>query len=281
MSLLKLTANPSNHGSYQGIKSLLTAIIRDHGILQLETHPSALDALIASLQACPDFASGRQLEFLDDCCNRFVKKSIKYQDDFDAMVATLDTSSSPPGPFSLLLTTLMEQWAYKAKAQPNDANLKIIGHWLSRFIYLLKKVGEDGAVLQVVIEALANTSDKTCRKPLKDALSEEHEEWAQEFLQVEARDGMQEENSKVLEVPKASERSLRTDLEMPPVEDQNHAGLDRWRRKDLDESLEDGDVGELLLCLCSQHISIRLQAVTNIKQLIAKIEVGWQCYVRL
>ncbi|KAF2816380.1 uncharacterized protein BDZ99DRAFT_505823 [Mytilinidion resinicola] len=273
MSLLKLTADPANQGSYEGIKSLLTAIIRDHGFLQLETQPSSLDALIASLQASPDFTSGAQLEFLDDCCNRFVKKPIKYQDDFDTLAA-LEASPTSHGPFSIILLTMIEQWAYKSKAQSAEDNVAVIGHWLSKFVYLLKKIGEDDTLIRLAVDALGKASDKASRIAFNNSLHVEHDDWADEFLSVGPMKSTDEAGVTSLDTVTTSDQSAPVDLELPPEEDQNHPGLDRWRRKDLEESLEDGNVGELLLCLCSQHVGIRLQAVINIKQLIARIEAA-------
>ncbi|KAF2497049.1 hypothetical protein BU16DRAFT_549344 [Lophium mytilinum] len=273
MSLLKLTADTANGGSYEGIKSLLTGIIRDHGFLQLETQPSALDALIASLQASTDFATGVQLEFLDECCNRFIKKPIKYQDDFDAL-ATLEPSLTPHGPFSIILLTMIEQWAYKLKAQSAQDDVAVIGHWLPKFLYLLKKIGEDDGLLRLTVDAFGNASDKASQKAFNDCLRVENNEWADKFLLVGSTTSTDEAMVTSLDALTTSDQLAPVDLELPPKEDQNHPGLDRWRRKDLEEILEDRDVGELLLCLCSQHVGIRLQAVTNIKQLIAKIEAA-------
>ena len=61
-----------------------------------------------------------------------------------------------------------------------------------------------------------------------------------------------------------------------PVEDERHAALHKWEREDLTEALEQGDIGELLLCLCSGHEEIRRQAHSAITRFMAKLKVCLQ-----
>ncbi|KAF2703687.1 hypothetical protein K504DRAFT_463409 [Pleomassaria siparia CBS 279.74] len=278
--LLKLIALSPEGKLYSGIKPLLVAVLRDHDMLQMTTSPDGLDALISSLGApCGSSSPSTQvLEFLDECCARFMKGSIKYFDDKDALVAKALQPESALGPLSPLLLTFVEQWPFKGgkvdKGNPSES----LAQWLSKLLYLLKLVGEDESLLILVRDALVTAAAPAYQEVLKDAfLWKMGKEKAKAALKLAtgADFSGSERSSKSpipVEQPNVQNNTApAVDLEMPPKEDDKHAGLGRWRKKDIEESLENGDIGELLLCLCSEHAEIRLQAVQNIRQLMAKI----------
>lgn len=286
ITLIKLVATSSNGELYNGIKALLVSILRDHEILQMCTHPDALDALIASLSASNSVLSPspQVLEFLDDCCARFNKGAIKYFDDLDALRGHDARQKPDSGSFSILLITFVEQWPFKGgkaeKGKPADP----LAQWLSKLLYLLKLIGEDETSLALVRDALVSSADQAYKQVLKDSfLWKMGKEKAKEALKLATGadfSGSERASSSSLP-PEQPKEPLKeedaTNLELPPVEDEKHVGLNRWRKKDIEESVEDGDIGNLLLCLCSKHMEIRLQAVSNIRQLMAKIEVSINC----
>ncbi|EDU42287.1 conserved hypothetical protein [Pyrenophora tritici-repentis Pt-1C-BFP] len=266
---------------YAGIRSLLSDILQDQEMLQTKTSPDALDALIASLGSTSGSRtpSNDVLDFLDDCCARFTKVPIKYFDDLDAMRASKQTAVEV-GPFSTLLMTLVEQWPFKGgETATNVADA--IAQWLSRLLYLLKLIGEDETMLGHVRDALVESTTTAYKEMLKDAfLWKMGKERAKESLKLATgADFSGSERSSASPVPRPAEEishqaKIRTavDLEAPPVEDEKHMGLTRWRKKDLGEAIDDGDIGELVLCLCSEHAEIRIQAINNIRQLTTIIQ---------
>jgi nucleolar pre-ribosomal-associated protein 1 len=280
--LLKLVVTSTEGDLYGGVKALLNDVLRDHDMLQMDTHPDALDVLLASLApSCGTSAPPEQiLDFLDDCCARFIKAPIKYFDDLDALRLQKERQQSNSGPFSSLLMTFVEQWPFKGGKAEKGNPAEPLAQWLSKLLYLAKLVGEDEVLLEGVRDALISSADATYQQVLKDCfLWKMGKEKAKEALKAATgADFSGSERSTASPVPrkqetKAAKDSL-VDLELPPQEDQKHAALHRWRKKDLDESIDDGDIGELLLCLCSQHQEIRLQAVSSIRQLMGKIEVS-------
>ncbi|OCL14143.1 hypothetical protein AOQ84DRAFT_309448 [Glonium stellatum] len=275
MTLLNLMAT-SAKDSHTGLKSLLVFVIREHGILQPETSPSALDALITSIQDSNGTTSNQVLDFVDDCLGRFVKRPIKYQDDLDALSEPTSKKAniSHHCPFSVFTMTLLEQWIYKSSAEAKTNAIEELSQWLSRFLYLLKHIGEDELLLSRVAESMAESS-KTHRKTFKTAFDSKGKEWVKDSLElVSNKANIAREDKTTDRSPLVEKSGLNGEasLELPPQEDNNHPGLNRWRQKELEENIEDGNVGELLLCLSSRHVDIRLQALTNTRQLIAKIE---------
>ena len=282
ITLIKLVASSIESDLYAGIKALLVNIVRDHEMLQMQTAPDALDALIASLTT-PCGQSSLVMDFLDDCCARFIKGPIKYFDDLDTLLAKTTKSSPDIGPISPLLMTLVEQWPFKGGKSEKGNPAESLAQWLSKFLYLLKLIGEDEQVLELVRDSLVESADGAYKDVLKDSfLWKMGKEKVKEALKLATgTDFSGSERSSKSPVPPDEPTEQRTnapqpvDLELPPVEDEKHTGLNRWRKKDLDESIEDGDIGELLLCLCSKHIEIRLQAVSNIRQLMATLNVSF------
>ncbi|KAF1839535.1 hypothetical protein BDW02DRAFT_564086 [Decorospora gaudefroyi] len=281
VTLLRLLVTSKEDELYGGIKSLLSDILRDQEMLQTKTSPDALDALIASLGSTSGSTtpSTEVLEFLDDCCSRFTKVPMKYFDDVDVMRARAAHSATEVGPFSTLLMTLVEQWPFKGGETATSNLADCLAQWLSRLMYLLKLIGEDEAMLGHVRDALVELANPAYKGVLQDAfLWKMGKERAKEALKLAtgADFSGSERSSKSPVPPEEPEQNKKTrpaiDLEEPPVEDEKHTGLTRWRKKELGEAIDDGDVGELILCLCSDHAEIRIQAINNIRQLAAAIQ---------
>lgn len=252
-------------------------------MLQTKTSPDTLEALIASLGASPGSSapSVEVLDFLDDCCLRFTKTPIKYFDDIDVVCAREAQLATDAGPFTTLLMTFVEQWPFRGGEAVTTSAAEPIAQWLSKFLYLLKLIGEDETMLMSVRDALVSSAAKPFKDVLKDAfLWKMGKESAKEALKLatgadfSGSERSASSPSPVVEIEQKLDTRRPVDLEAPPQEDEKHSGLTRWKRKDLGEAIEDGDIGDLLLCLCSKHAEIRLQAVSNTRQLMARLETS-------
>jgi nucleolar pre-ribosomal-associated protein 1 len=282
VTLLRLLVTSQDNDLYAGIKSLLGAILQDQEMLQTKTSPDALDALTASLGASPGSSapSAEVLDFLDDCCSRFIKGPIKYFDDIDAVSSSDAPTDATARPFSPLLMTFVEQWPFRGGEAATSTTAEPLAQWLSKLLYLLKLIGEDETMLSSVRDSLVQTAAKAYKDVLKDAfLWKMGKESAKEALKlVTGADFSGSERSTSSPSPlEEAERTIHkpdVNLEAPPAEDEKHTGLVRWKKKELGEAIDDGDVGELLLCLCSKHAEIRLQAVNNIRQLMATLDTS-------
>lgn len=251
-------------------------------MLQTKTSPDALDALTASLGASPGSSvpSAEVLDFLDDCCARFIKGPIKYFDDIDTSSRSDAPIDAVAGPFSPLLMTFVEQWPFRGGEATVSTTAEPLAQWLSKLLYLLKLIGEDEAMLTSVRDALVQSAAKAHKDVLKDAfLWKMGKERAKEALKLATGadfSGSERSTSSPspLEDVEQIKRKPDVDLEAPPQEDEKHTGLVRWKKKELGEAIDDGDIGELLHCLSSKHAEIRLQAVNNIRQLMATLDTS-------
>lgn len=284
VTLLRLLVTSKDNELYSGVKSLLDAVLQDREMLQEETSPKALDALIASLEPSAGAVPSLEvLDFLDGCFARLINLStqIKYWDDFDTMCGKASISKADVGPFSLLLMTLVEQWPFKGGESATGLAAEAIAGWLSKLLYLFDLIGEDEKVLISVRDSLVESAGKAYKEVLQDAfLWKMYKARAKEALKLATgADFSGSERSSASPVPQPEAAApVRThaavNLELPPQEDEKHTGLTRWRKKDVDEAVEDGDIGQLLLCLCSKHQEIRIQAIANVRQLMASVGVS-------
>jgi nucleolar pre-ribosomal-associated protein 1 len=262
MTLLRLVARTPN--SSAEIKSLITTIVKDCGVLQAETEVSGLDALIISLTTGPGtpLPADATLEFLDDCFQRFVKKPIKYEDDKDALFQKIfnGSGSHTAAPVSLLRLTLLEQWPFFEKHRPDHVVDLCI--WSKRFHETCILIGESPIVLPATSKAPkippATSNDIVF---IEESIS---------AIKLKSKDSAFSAKSHATEpVPTATTDSPTEPLDLasflPPPEDTKNTALTKWNRKDLSASIEEGDLASLIINLTSSHHSIRIQTLTALR----------------
>lgn len=268
-SVLRVLASSPDGATSKSITKLLISVIRDHGILRLESIPSSFDALVASIRSNDDDVPANAVfGFLDECFGRFVRKPIKYQDDLDGLMAAAKVDKASGASVSLLLATVVEQWPFVLKMEKNAANE--VAQWIAKFLALLQQVGESDSVLQSILNTmLAASEGAACRKPLTKALKGGEPLEIKALVGDSTSSGVDGGNS----AGQDGSEDIEISLELPPKEADNHPELNRWMQKDVDDAVEDGHMGELVLCLCSEHLSIRRQALPNLQKLMAKVQV--------
>ncbi|KAK5010921.1 hypothetical protein LTR60_004863, partial [Cryomyces antarcticus] len=278
MTLLRLVVARPKSESIVQIQCLLSSVVTETGILQQETEKFPLDALVLSLASSETWsAPDAVFDFLDDCLRRLVAKAVKYQDDLDNIItAQFNTDlQADCAPVSLLWSTLKEQWPFVAKSKPE--HLASILRWIVRLSTLLRGVGEDATVLEGITRGIVEAAEArglggVVKRAMMESksinLTEDRQQQSDGTLSDAHSSGRTDANA-----IKGEKRKL-LETERLPREDENHPGLNRWMQKEIDEAVEDGAVGDLVLCLCSKYSDIRRQALAILKsKLIPKIEV--------
>lgn len=269
-------ASAPTDGSIKQVRDLLQSVVRENDILQLETRPSSLDALVASLGTAEGWSPNNiVLDFLDDCVARLVRRPIEYQDNLDKLIESSSehAAGAKTNPVSLLLVALNWHWEHVA---PKSQDTTSIAKWLARLLNFLQRVGEDMRVLATVRDNMKEKpSDKACGKLFRSAF---HENQELATLLARVTEGLisrptGEDREQGAAASSANCLNLSLDPGGPPQEKETHPGLNRWMQKDVEVAVEEGDVGELVLCLCSKYISIRRQALGSITKLLVKNEV--------
>lgn len=253
----------------------------------LNSHYS-LNALNLSLQ---DFGSWRAsdsvFEFLDNCILRLVRNTIHYYDLASSIVFHEEHSVEPSDiRIDLLLIAVMEQWPFLAKSV-DPATLQNVSLWLVRYVEAVRLTsGHDGSDMNgsgtanllshIKSQIRTKTEDKACRRilgsgwedPLKLGISEE----AVKVANANHEETVTELDTRTQqETPEISGNLVPSG---PPQEDEDHPGLTRWSREDIGDAISEGAIGDLFLCLCSQYMEIRKQALSSVDALMRKLEVS-------
>ena len=273
------------------IGQLLQSVVSEHHILQKVTKVPSFLALLSSLKKDHGFkASDSTWEFLDNCILRLVRKPIKYFGDIEEYnsVSADDSDENKRPIISLLVMAVVEQWPFIVRDYER-VDLLNAASWVARYLKYSQDIGEDSSVLSLVQDRLNSSSEgkldisvfKSASKQstlITPSLQENSQRSNPEFRDGMARARLSSVSGEVGLDNLAStlEHTLK-----PPLEAEDHPGLNRWSRKDVAEGIEDDSVSDLLVCLCSEHEEIRRQALINLKLLMSKLQVSYLAPVPL
>ncbi|KAI9821680.1 MAG: hypothetical protein M1827_002261 [Pycnora praestabilis] len=284
ITILKILVDAPHEAPLGQIRKLLHSIVCEQNMLQQITAESSLDALLVSLRKHDEWTPSRTtFEFVDNAMSSYVKKSVKYHDDLEFLVDTRGADGSEPDhPISLLHMTLMEQWPIWASSDKKD--IQSIAEWLARYLTYSVHIGEAPRTISIIRGNLVEASDDgSYRKALKQQNQSGFKKASAALVSATPAEGSLDPKSLAVE-PATPAEDDEPNIGEPPAEDPEHNGLTRWMQKDIDEAVVDGDVGELIMCLCSEHPDIRKQAFIGIQKLHAKASTNaerQQIYVLL
>ncbi|SMR58517.1 unnamed protein product [Zymoseptoria tritici ST99CH_1E4] len=234
------------------MRGLLEHVLVENNVLSVnatsEHETTTLDVLMASLLPLED--ASPVWEFLDDLIGRATRKPVKYLDDLDGISKERDETS-------LLVAVMLEQASFVAKDSGAEGTAK--AEWIEEFLALLgKHTAEDARVLKHITKRIRALSGWKAKKAKHESAT------YLEAVTLPPTSASADETS-LAEPPKPTESTLP--YPSTPREPDSHPELTRWSLKDLDLALTEGDISSLLLCLSSQHPSIRAQAVTQLRKL--------------
>ena len=261
----------------------LQSVCNENSILQKETPTPALAALVSSLKTTAEFEASNVLyEFLDNCVNRLVRKSIKYCGDLEECARHLDSDSAAAKEkrVSLLLMVLVDQWPFFLRDNSNH-EAKHVVYWVIRYIDISYHIGEDPDILSTIKGSfLSQTMDQDHAPPTTNPPYEDSRDSAlKSLLEAESvgrrRNDKQHASRMAESQAAATESDSKYDLEFqPPEERDEHPVISRCAKMNLAEAVDLGVVTQLMLCLCSKYGEIRKQAHVQVKVLQAKFKVG-------
>lgn len=266
-SILKALVGATEDSSIKHIQTLLDDVLVENTVLL--PHPASFSCLIASLKASDADSLQAQLSFFDNCVTRLVKKPVMYQEIAGSLCSSKNKGLSP------IMATVDEQWPFVVKKGDLEAESSIAS-WIARFIGYLKQAGEDKEALTTIRDNMIDATDKkSSRSLLKKALKFTREDTQPASDEPKAgSDSSKDRSRQKTSTPKSQLPDLSELFGTPPKEDTSHNALNRWERDDIEFALEKGYVGNLMLCLCSEHQEIRIQATAAISRFMAKLKVG-------
>lgn len=266
VTLLKLQLQVSSP-TYRG---LLASILQEHALLQSDASNvsglSPVDGFLAVSNSMSTTKEARSHDslftFLDECFGRAVKKPVKYLDDMDELVHATDSLHDKETPnISLLVPVVMEQAAFVQRI-PLDERQAVVD-WIRRYMKVSEKTEKDTDVVSLV--------DSKVAAILGDAYAHSAALGDIPALVSNAFFRPAEEEQQLLDAQLTETLAPSLPFAKPPVEDENHTGLNRWRNLDVEEAIETGAAADLCLCLSSKDESIRRQAHVNLQQLMEKV----------
>ena len=270
------------------LRTVLNTVMMESQIFRSNTSMASLDSLVFSLQDSDDWeASSQAFEFLDHCILCLVRKPVHYYDILADLIAAAELDINPAFcQIDLLLITIMDQWHFlvdKADAQ----EVTKVSKWLVRYIQVIKmrnisnknlplKDETNKLLSQIRDQLKSEVHDTTCRAMFEKALEER--------LELEMKKTLIAANK----ISEANHISEHTGLPLithsnypraslppgPPEEHEGHPGLHHWTRHEVQDAIGEGHIKALILCLCSKHVEIRKQALTEIRTFMMKLEVG-------
>ncbi|KAJ5107276.1 hypothetical protein N7456_003951 [Penicillium angulare] len=255
-SILKVLIDTSDKVSSRKISVLLRSILAENSVLQ--NAPRAFNALLSSLEDSESDLH-QQLVFFDNCVSRVAKKPVHYLD----LVASLSDDETAVSP---IVAAIVEQWPFVVKAG-DEKKEKAVASWIAKLLGHLKTAGENSKALKAARDALMEaTESKKSRSLLKKSLKDAEDADEEDKMDIDSAATQTSTTSKTPTV------DLNEIFGFLPTEGTTHNALHRWEREEIEASIEQGRIAELMLCLCSEHEEVRRQGFANIVRFMAKLK---------
>ncbi|CAG8974405.1 hypothetical protein HYALB_00010045 [Hymenoscyphus albidus] len=275
MAMLKLSASAPADIPLLGLKSVLSSIIEENQILQMQTAIPAMDSFILRLRSLSGSANAPAIyAFFDDCISRCAAKPVKYLLALEEAHSKVHESAEKQQPLSLLTLAIVEQWPFLLKAT-DDSVLPDVAQFVASYLATGIKIKEDKKVIKTVAEELASgiPKESSARKTIERSHKLVDD--------IEVPEPVSKSPSKSAGVaktngPSEAEKDAVTAkmLEDSPVSTEDHASLVRWVSKEVDEAVEGGHLASLIMLLSSEHLSVRMEAATNTSKFAAKLKAS-------
>lgn len=260
-SIFRVFVDASNKDSLEEIGNLLSMVLVENSVLR--SSPNSFASLLSSFEKPEPEQLHRQLAFFDNCVCRLAKKPVHYQD----LIGSMSTNAA--GSVSPLVAAISEQWPFVVKNE--DAAVEYaVASWIAKALGKFKQSGEDTKVLKFVRDScMEATENKKIKSLLKKSLKSAEEA---DDDDIDASKKHSESAQKASQAGQEHKTDLEEVFGSLPTEGTTHNALQRWEKEDLEVSVEQGRIAELMLCLCSEHEEVRRQASTNLSRFMAKLK---------
>lgn len=249
-------------------------IVEETTLLLQATTYNSFEVLLLSLQNLKcGLPSDSLFEFLDNSILRCLRKPVKYYDDLAANFSRLKPNTYK---IDLLMVTILDQWPFLIKSA-KPVVLKEATLWLVRYLDFLMHNDSSLALLSMIREQfLGQVRDKDIRGLLEKALREPTVYGTKDELHKINRPNQKVGNSSVNPHREIGvESNMGTEVPQLPTEEEDHPALARWAKMGVSEAIKDGQIGGLILCLCSKYEDIRKQAIVNLGKFSGILQVDY------
>ncbi|KAI9827209.1 MAG: hypothetical protein M1832_005346 [Thelocarpon impressellum] len=182
----------------------------------------------------------------------------------DALIASLKNTRK---------AKVTKQWPFAVKSTAiSEEGKTSLTSWLARFMGYLRQVGESDGMLSKLAEICCGTPGMEVyagvwKKSLRRRRKGGFEPSAEALSDLPNTDQPTLEDTVPMELANADDYLVDA-----TVESVDASALFRWVKKDIQDVIEDGDAGGLIMCLCADEIGLRRQALSGIAKLVAKLQ---------
>lgn len=268
------------------VRTILQQALDDIGFSTSTTTVSFAEVLIHSLRRNGQWEAGASLfEFLDECLVRLAKKPVKYYDDLMEIVREIESSDAEvkTSSIGLFLTVIVEQWPFLVKSTSSHTLQNVTG-WVNRFVGFcihadantillsyfrnrIQKLVNDFEAVSMLLTPLEELEQLPMIRisTIPDSTDDHKIEGRNKFISPSESTHVKTTGPRIFRDPS------------PPREVHDERDLTKWARKEVGQATLDGDVGALVLCLCSNDEEVRKSALNSLKIIFGKLEV-WSSY---
>ena len=274
-TLLRAYAGQEDFKNSHQIGQILNTIARENAFLISTNCTNALDILCLSIGHVDNPDHGEIYAYLDNCIQRLVQRPVVYLELSDKLLHHI-TNGAPKGSVDLLSIALVEQWPHLSQSKPSYI-ITDVGIWLSKYMSNTELANGNHSVSAALRAQLAALSPNAKYRAIFEDEQQQHiDPNLKEALLAKSPPKKIIQSRGPTDSAEAGEKGLdhMSIPPGPPQEPEDHPELYRWHREDIQDALIDGLLGSLVLCLCSKDQSIRQEALSQLRSLLKKLEVG-------
>jgi nucleolar pre-ribosomal-associated protein 1 len=275
-AMLALCAEASSDLPLVEIRSIIASLASDNGILQSQTKPTAVDALITALKSSLTSGDADDVfDFVDNCALRCSTKSINYIAALDSLEGVTHMERSDEVeiqhlPISLLLLAIQEQYLFVVKSDEVE-KISRISAFIAQYLAASVKINEDKPIIKSLSKTMV--ADAESHPKAAKFISK----WKKLVEDLEINEVQEPETaeaaSEVADLEEHKQLALIAELSNTTYPDfSGSSALQRWTSKEVDTLVEEGYLTSLIALLSSPTLSARLEALTAILKISHKLK---------
>ncbi|PKS09782.1 hypothetical protein jhhlp_004403, partial [Lomentospora prolificans] len=272
--LLKLASSGGENESSETLRSILESVATEH---QIVLDDAGLGPVFQALEILtkvdPEVSLDGVWSLLDNCVAKCAASPLKYLDLIPEYVGEAHEASAEIN-ISLLTIALVEQLPFAVKSA-SSADLGTISKFISAFLGSSISAGENKDWIKALTKRMNSTltAKTTIELPKSTKGAGTSKSKSKKSDEVKSRTSTAAQG-KSAETVVISQEHLKGMLHEPFDGTEDNSALTKWANKGIDDILEDDYAAALIRLLGSEHTSIRMEALTNILKLAAKIRAS-------
>ncbi|KAG8527482.1 uncharacterized protein KY384_007634 [Bacidia gigantensis] len=251
-------------------EQILNVISQDSGLFRPSPEAKGLSILLATLRSLDGELETDVYSFLDNTISRLPQRAVAYH--YLLKDITRETLN-----IDLLLIAVSEQWQYQAQMNFSTfvSNITI---WLVSYLCLAAHSISNGNLVSILSAKLQELDSNEETKKLFEELITQH-------CNTESHDTLRAPVKPVQQMELVLPGGQTSDVTVvaqvgasvlagPALERLDHPEMHRWKREKVQDAVSEHMIGELVLCLCSQHKAVRLESGQALQSFVHALTIS-------